>query len=560
MRLVAAVALCLAADTFNAATAQPAAADPLAALPRAIAAQEALATLPPGTFLENLWVAPDGSLLITSYLAREVLRWRPGAGISVFARLPVHPVSLAADTDGTLYVAAHGKSFRQGAALLESQQIWRLGTGGAAELVMDVPEARFLNGIAWLGNGRFLVADSQAGVLWLFDARSKTMTPWLRHEDLQSALPQRMVPGANGINIVGSEVWVSNSSKRLLMSVPLLPDGTAGELRRRVQGLPIDDFAVASDGSVFAATHGTAVLRLRPDGPHAVVAESFEVQDSTSLRFGRGEADREQLYVVTSGGAFAGRTESAYLTRLNVGIGAAPLREPKKVQSNADQRLVLALRANAEAVQRALPAPWRLEPVAAGPARGATLSLIFIERLVAQDAQGRPDPAGVERSLVVTVPARHPLTGEAATFPIVAYTTALSQVPGPYSNSQAATITRRAGSVAADSAPAEIAETWQLRGASGGELLLELRGRASMPARTTLSASLRSPVQAGFGRTYLIEQGVVALRSSGNPPTDTVQSLALRSSLADLAALLDGSEPIVGVSWVPWYLRQVFVP
>jgi hypothetical protein len=115
--------------------------DPIAALPRALMTSRTLASMPAGNFFENLWVDGDGSLLITNYLGREILRWRSAVGLTVEARIDGHPVSIASDSDGLRYVAVHGQSFRAGSALLESQRIVRLNADGSSETVVNAPQA-----------------------------------------------------------------------------------------------------------------------------------------------------------------------------------------------------------------------------------------------------------------------------------------------------------------------------------------------------------------------------------------------------------------------------------
>lgn len=536
--------------------------DPIAALPRALMTSRTLASMPAGNFFENLWVDADGSLLITNYLGREILRWRSAVGLTVEARIDGYPVSIASDSDGLRYAAVHGQSFRAGSALLESQRIVRLNADGSSETVVNAPQAKFLNGMAWLSPGRFLVADSLAGTIWLLDIASKSLVPWLQHEDLQSSLPQRMVPGANGIHIVGDQVWISNSSRRLLMTVRLLPDFTAGTLERRVEGLPVDDFALTADGSILAATHRQAVLRLRMDGKHEVIAESADVNDSTAIRFGRG-ADAGKAFVVTSGGAFAGRNETVQLVQLETGTTAAPEREARQRMSNLDMRLVLALKVSDEAAQKWLPSPWRVAPASSGPAQGSNLSLIFVDRLQVLDSTGALDRAGLERSMIVTVPARHPITGESTTFPIRAYSTLAREVPGPYSTSALASIARESR-VTNDpkddpKSPGVASETWRVTTPDGG-LDLVASGSISMPGRVSAQAALRSPTQPGFMRVYRIEQAVDWWRSAVTGSRDRVVTLQLRSDIAELAPLLGSQPQILSVAQVPVYQRQVLVP
>lgn len=41
---------------------------------------------------------------------------------------------------------------------------------------------------------------------------------------------------------------------------------------------------------------------------------------------------------------------------------------------------------------------------------------------------------------------------------------------------------------------------------------------------------------------------------------DTVESLALEVSIPELGAVFDGSEALVGIVSLPWYMRQTFLP
>ena len=533
--------------------------DPIATLPRALMPSSTLASLPAGNFLENMWVDDDNSLLITNYLSKELLRWRGSTGFSVEARLEGHPVSISKDSDGMRYLAVHGQSFKVGPVMLESQRIVRLYPDGKTENVLDAPQAKFLNGMAWLSPGRFLVADSLAGTVWLLDIAAKTLTPWLVHDELKSTLPQRMVPGANGIHIVGKQVWISNSSRRLLMTVDLKDDFTAGDLQKRVEGLPIDDFAVAADGSILAATHRQAVLRLRPNGTHEVIAESADVNDSTAIRFGRG-SEADKAFVITSGGAFAGRSESVQLIQLKTNTKAAAEREPIRRSSNLDMRMVLALKVNNDLVQKRLPVPWQVAPVATGPSQGSNLSLIFVDRIQVQDGAGAMDLGGSERSLVVTAPGKHPITGEQTTFPILAYSDLAKEIPGPYSTTALASISRNARTLSESNGAKSASENWLVRTTSGRSLNFSVDGRTSMPSNVLANASLRSPKQSDFMRIYRVDQYIDWWRSTRPDMADRVTSIQLKSDIDELAPLLNEQAQVLSVAYVPVYRRQVFVP
>ena len=312
-----------AAALAGALAAGPAAAQPrdatLDSMPREIVPAETLATFPPGTFLENLLFAPDGSLLITSYFERQVLLWRAGR-VDTALQLDVHPVSLAPDVDGTLYFVAHGKSFRSGPDFVKTNQVWRWREGAAPEPWIEAPQAQFMNGIARVAPGVFLVADSLAGAIWRVDVGRRAVERWLAHAELESTAPQQLRPGANGIRTSAKSVVVSNSTRRSLIEIALRDDGGAGALRVRAVDVPTDDFAIAEDGTVFSATHRDQIVRIRPDGTRHVVAEHVAVKGSTSAVFGVTAQDRDAIYVVNDGGLFFGAKEPPALVRLRVGV------------------------------------------------------------------------------------------------------------------------------------------------------------------------------------------------------------------------------------------------
>jgi hypothetical protein len=53
----------------------------------------------------------------------------------------------------------------------------------------------------------------------------------------------------------------------------------------------------------------------------------------------------------------------------------------------------------------------QIVPAPAGPLHGAHLIIIFIDYLLGQDPQGKPDKGGANRAAVFAVPAKHSQTG-----------------------------------------------------------------------------------------------------------------------------------------------------
>jgi hypothetical protein len=230
------------------------------------------------------------------------------------------------------------------------------------------------------------------------------------------------------------------------------------------------------------------------------------------------------------------------------------------VESNVDARVVVALRVPRQsAVQTWLPAPWKVDPIGSGPSATANVLMVFVERLLSQDADGKATPGANTRSVAVVVPARNPETGESATFVTRVFSGVPGAVPGPYRTSVAATVSHEQSSKSEDVEVVTGEEAWAMR--EGDRALLELRFAYERGAatRVTSEAHVRSAVDPTIHRIYRIDQGVDVVKS-GPAGVEHVRNLQFRVSAPALTAVLDGSERVVSISMVPWYIRQIFVP
>ena len=197
-------------------------------------------------------------------------------------------------------------------------------------MVTQIAGAQMLNGIALFSPGNFLVADSRAGTIWQVNLASGTASAWLTDPSLSIASGATRMVGANGIKLFGGAVYVSNTSSSSVLRIPINPDGSAGRPQVYASNLQLDDFAFASDGSLFGATQfGSSVVRLTPGGGLSTIATSADgLLGDAALAFGRTAGDNQDIYVVNNGGAFLnlpGGPQAASIVRLNVGIaGAVP--------------------------------------------------------------------------------------------------------------------------------------------------------------------------------------------------------------------------------------------
>ncbi|HXM81481.1 MAG TPA: hypothetical protein VN929_06105 [Burkholderiales bacterium] len=236
---------------------------------------------------------------------------------------------------------------------------------------------------------------------------------------------------------------------------------------------------------------------------------------------------------------------------------SAPAWSEKHVQSTLDSRLVLAFKANPVEVQRWLPAPWVINPVASGPSKDANVTLTFLERVLDQDAEGKPAEISTYRNVVVGIPARNPQTGEAAPVLVRIFTTA--GTPGFYKTGVRAAVEHETAASGAGADPGVASERWEMKDGKGGSLLVQIRYDRGTPTRSTIEARPHSGLDPALWRIYRIEQATDVVKSVPQG-IDRVRNLRFRNQIAELDKLFDGSEQLISVTSIPFYTRQTFLP
>ncbi len=281
---------------------------------RSPSAVEVVAEYPNGSFLENLDVLKDGSIVFTNYFAKTVEIIEAGK-VRTFATLSAHPVSILATQSGFV-VAAHGAPFVSGPGFVETQQILILDQQGRETGGFKAPDARFLNGMTMHTNGSVLVADSIAATIWRVDLTAGTMSRWLSNEAL-SQMPgaTEFRPGANGLKRAGERLIISNSSRGTLSTIAIAADGAhSGDLSVLAQVGPIDDFAIAPNGEIIFTTHGPTLKRRAIDGAVSTLLENG-CDGCTAVAITGSGAERS-LIVLTTGGLSEGGKMPARVLRL----------------------------------------------------------------------------------------------------------------------------------------------------------------------------------------------------------------------------------------------------
>jgi hypothetical protein len=219
-----------------------------------------------------------------------------------------------------------------------------------------------------------------------------------------------------------------------------------------------------------------------------------------------------------------------------------------------DTKIQVRLEADRAAVQRRVPAPWQVAPASDAVHRGTNLLLILSEVWLRQQADGSPAPDAVNRHAALLVPALHGESGETAVFMVRMYAAHPASVPGRFGNSVAATVWRDRHE-AGTGLRSVCTERFVVRPDKGGHLDLRVRYERGIPVRRTWPTAMRSAADPAVRRRYHSEALLDVVRSVP-AGIDRVDDYALSVTIPELSDLFDGSERLISLTAVPWFVRR----
>ncbi len=237
---------------------------------------------------------------------------------------------------------------------------------------------------------------------------------------------------------------------------------------------------------------------------------------------------------------------------------AAHAQGERHVETMLQNRVILTFKADAQEVQRWLPAGWQPEPIPAGPSKDSNLIVLFVEKVLAQDAQGKP--AGpTSRNVTLVVPARNAASGESSPLVIRTYESDPKDLPGFYKAAVPASVEREHSASGSGTKPGRASERWSMKDEKGALIELALEFERGTPARVKQEMKPRSAVDPATWRIYRQEQALQVLKSTA-VNVDRLKQYRFEVKVPELEKLFDGKEQLVSVIDVPWYSRQTFLP
>jgi hypothetical protein len=255
-------------------------------------------------WIENLATRPNGHLLITRMDAPEV--WDVDPGAQTATKLATFPDAFATGglvemTPDVWAVIAGKYSLSGGGNTPGSWAIWKLDLSGASpkqSLVKLVPESQTFNGIAKSDDDTMLIGDALEGAVLKMSFSTGAYSVLLKDP---SMAPSTTIPfGINGMKFKDGFLYFTNIARNTFNRLPVSALGVASTVQPIFTTTPGDDFAFGPDGLAYIATNlENSVIKVDASGGITKIAT---VQSGTSASFGRGEKDKNTLYVGTIGG------------------------------------------------------------------------------------------------------------------------------------------------------------------------------------------------------------------------------------------------------------------
>jgi hypothetical protein len=262
------------------------------------------------TFLENIAISASGDIFLTSFRDGAIIRRTPDGGPEIFARVEGTVSGIVTAPEGGIFVCRRPQDGPESICHIDAR---------GHEPWLDLPEARFLNGMTRLSDQVLLAADSFTATIWQVDLPRRQASSWLTHELLSKLSPQSQISGPNGIKVFAGAVFLSNSDQATVVRIPVLEQQQADTPAIYASNLLLDDFTFDEQGHLYGTTHPlNTVVRLARNGTRLTIAGPEQgVAGCTAAAFGTVEGTQQVLHVVTDGGALAGKPEPARLVCLD---------------------------------------------------------------------------------------------------------------------------------------------------------------------------------------------------------------------------------------------------
>ncbi len=250
---------------------------------------------------------------------------------TVLVEFDVPPAAgLAVDAPGNVYYAHPSGDSTTG--------VYRLTSDGGTERLPGTENMIVPNGVAFDKQGDLYASDSIMGAIWRIPLDgSGDAESWSQDELLEGCGDSPM--GANGVAYWKGNFYVANTTKGLLVRIPILINGSAGE-PVIVAGVDdcnpdelfgMDGIALDVKGNVYALlVLQDKLVKIDPtDGSYTVLLTGEEdgLFNPASIAFGTGKGDQKSVFITNYAVLEPGPegNHGPAVLKFDVGVAGQPL-------------------------------------------------------------------------------------------------------------------------------------------------------------------------------------------------------------------------------------------
>lgn len=222
----------------------------------------------------------------------------------------------------------------------------------------------------------------------------------------------------------------------------------------------------------------------------------------------------------------------------------------------ADTRTLAAFKVNEDALAKWLPDTHVSAPFSGGSFEGANLLMMFIDRMLHQDAEGAPKNGGAYRMMALIVPGENPETSEKSTFIACVYSP--GEGAGPYKTAVQSTVSHSVSLSGTGTEALSGRHVWEIA-QGGGALEIAFDYQGGVPGRKAGESVISTPLDADVKRIYRYDQ-LTDVVFSVPKSIDRTSNVSVRVEIPELAEMFDGSEVLIGLADRPFYTRTTWKP
>lgn len=292
---------------------------------------------------EGIAVDKTGNVFVSASGLGELWIIRPGAdGPEAFGRLDgIDPstgdigiLGLAVDAPGNVYAGVQSSN-------PATNGVWIFDrTSGDATRIPGTEQIAIANDVAFDKRGNLYITDSALGAIWRVPKHG-ALEAWLTGEPLLAGtggLGLGVPIGANGIEYRHGTLYVANTEKALILTVPVTPGGAPGPVSVLttfpvvevapgvfLPGVP-DGLALDVHGTLYVAQINLSTISsVAPDGSIETVHAGDPLDWPSSIAFGTGRGHGQMLFAVNFS---IGEANGDPAERAGPGVVALPVGVP----------------------------------------------------------------------------------------------------------------------------------------------------------------------------------------------------------------------------------------